>query len=69
MESKVVEKEEKTEVNYATAVPPANVLMLTKFICLYHLKFLYREWNRAGPMARKVNQIHRGKARKILSTF
>lgn len=69
MESKAVEKEEKTKVNYATAIPTSDVLMLTKFICLYHLKFLYREWNRAEPMARKVNQIYKGKARKILSTF
>lgn len=69
MESKAVEKEEKTEVNYATAIPTSDVLMLTKFICLYHLKFLYREWNRAGPMATKANQIHKGKAWKILSTF
>lgn len=69
MESKAVDKEEKTEVNYATTIPTSDVLMLTKFICLYHQKSLYREWNRAEPMARKVNQVHKGKARKILSTF
>lgn len=54
MESKAVEREEKTKINYAMAIPSSDVLMLTKFICLYHLKFLYKDWNRAEPMARKV---------------
>lgn len=55
MESKVVEKEEKTEVNYAAAIPTSDVLMLNKFICLYHPKFLYRDWIRAESVVRKVD--------------